>query len=362
MMQSGETVQRVQSILQRSGVTAADVSAGRGNQRLLECSHRGGEIVADATLFLTASLTKPIVSLLAVQLAAEGYFSLNEPVRSFLPEFRRGPLRRITLRHLLTHTSGLPDMLPENEELRTRHATVREFAERTALQLPAFAPAEDCSYCSMGFAVLQQVLEPLLGRSLPEVLSERLFEPLQMRETSLGIREEQSDWWSRAVACELPPGQSPDSDWNWNSRYWRSLGAPWGGLTSTATDLSRLLSCLLADGVLESGERVLSSVAVQTATQNQTQHFHGLPVLHRQFRPWGLGWRFNWPDHAGCFSDFLPTNVWGHWGATGTLMWADPETASWCVILTNQPWEVSQQTILRVSNSVAAALRAEGGA
>ena len=158
MMQSGETVQRVQSILQRSGVTAADVSAGRGNQRLLECSHRGGEIVADATLFLTASLTKPIVSLLAVQLAAEGYFSLNEPVRSFLPEFRRGPLRRITLRHLLTHTSGLPDMLPENEELRTRHATVREFAERTALQLPHLLRQRTAAIAAWGLLCFSRCL------------------------------------------------------------------------------------------------------------------------------------------------------------------------------------------------------------
>ncbi len=350
--------ERILSILGDSEIVGADICAGVGDQVVVECrslQHAALRAV-ETPLFLTASLTKPLVALLVVQLAAEGAWGLNEPVRNFLPAFRRGPLRRITIRHLLTHTSGLPDMLPENEQLRAEHASVQQFAEVTAVQNPAFLPGEDCSYCSMGFAVLQLMIEQISGRSLPCYLRERVLEPLQMVDTALGIPSDAEAWWRRTVPCQLPPGQPVDCDWNWNSRYWRSLGAPWGGLTSTAGDLAGLLQCLLRQGTDAAGRPVFAAEVVKAATSNQTQHFSALSAEHRERRPWGLGWRLNWPDHTGCFSDFLGSEAWGHWGATGTQMWAECATQRWCVILTEKPWEQSQPIIQRISNLIAASL------
>lgn len=354
--------ERILSLLNDSEIAAADICAGVGDRALVECRypHVPAPAAGGSPLFLTASLTKPLIGMLIVQLAADGALGLNEPVRNFLPAFRRGPLRRINFRHLLTHTSGLPDMLPENEQLRAEHATVQQFAELTAAQNPAFLPGEECSYCSMGFAVLQLVIEQITGVALPQYLRDRVLTPLGMSETALGIPLDLEAWWARTVPCQLPPGQPADCDWNWNSRYWRALGAPWGGLTSTAGDLSRLLRCLLRNGRGADGNAIFAAEVVTAATSNQTQYFSALPEAHRKSRPWGLGWRLNWPDHAGCFSDFLPFGAWGHWGATGTQMWADSMTKRWCVILTQQPWEQSQWMIQRISNLLASSLAASG--
>lgn len=138
-------------ILQDSSIQSADIAEGSADQAGLQLWYRanagavgslGVDVVSSIShgRYLIASLTKPVVSLLVVELAAAGHFYLNEPVRSFLPSFRRGALRTVTLRHLLTHSSGLPDMLPDNEALRARHATVAEFTEGTARQDPAFQP------------------------------------------------------------------------------------------------------------------------------------------------------------------------------------------------------------------------------
>ena len=119
----------------------------------------------DDRRYLIASITKPIVAMAAVQLAADGWFALNDAVRDLLPGFNRGPLRQITVRHLLTHTSGLPDMLPQNNELRNAHAGTQEFVNATADVTPDFAAGTDCRYSSMGFAVLAEIIESITQTS-----------------------------------------------------------------------------------------------------------------------------------------------------------------------------------------------------
>ena len=117
--------QILRDIAAKSSLTYADVAAGdAGGLKLrMKYTAHGSGVIADSGLplladelpdrrYLIASITKPIVAMSAVQLAAEGHFALNDAVRDHLPGFQRGPLRPITIRHLLTHTSGLPDMLP----------------------------------------------------------------------------------------------------------------------------------------------------------------------------------------------------------------------------------------------------------
>ncbi|MCE2797039.1 MAG: beta-lactamase family protein [Planctomyces sp.] len=350
------------TLLSRSDLAAADVVAGTRHQTHLAVHFRRphpdstGQLLPDAPgRYLIASLTKPIVSLLAVQLAAAGRLWLNEHLRTFRPDFRRGPLRTITLRHLLTHSSGLPDMLPENEQLRAAHASVADFAAATATQDPAFQPGSAISYCSMGFALLQHVIELTAEQPLPQLLRETLLSPLGMHNSWLGLPAENApELLAHSLPCELPPGQSPHTDWHWNSLYWRTLGAPWGGMTSTATDLGRLLGCIANNGRLPDGRQLISPAVISASLSNQTRCMASLPAADRETRPWGLGWRLNWPDHHGCFSDFLPESAAGHWGATGTLMWVDPLSGRWCVILTNQPFERSQRVIQQLSNLIAA--------
>ena len=367
------------TILAASSVQFADISAGTAAGQTLHLEYTAPEIGAAGALkdhggvnnsaidsqpessgrhYLIASITKPIVGMLAVQLASGGQLSLNEPVRGFVDGFNRGPLRAITFRHLLTHTSGLPDMLLNNNELRARHASLAEFVSETAKVTPEFPAGTGCRYSSMGFAVLAEVIEKITETPLPELLRRDLFAPLRMQDSWLGIpTPEFDDLQASLVPCELPIWQQQAMEWNWNSRYWRCLGAPWGGMTSTSDDLGRLAVCMLNHGMSPDDQSLIHPLVISSATQNQTCNMSGLAECDRLQRPWGLGWRFNWPDHATCFSDFVSSETYGHWGATGTLMWIDPKTQIWCVILTNQPYEVSQTVIQRLSNRIASEVR-----
>ena len=369
MPQPSELIPLLQLIVRNSSVQFADVAAGdaRGQQlRFVYTRQDPSGVILDSPdgtdalrdrRYLIASITKPVVAMLAVKLAAAGQLSLNEPVRNFLDGFHRGPLRSITIRNLLTHTSGLPDMLPNNTELRQQHATLADFVIHTAAVTPEFTPGTDCRYSSMGIAVLGEILERIRATPLANLLHEEFFAPLGMTGTWLGLpRDRSSELSSTVVPCELPPWQDPQSDWNWNSDYWRTLGAPWGGMISSADDLGRLSEAILREQSGDVDDGVLNKAAITACVSNQTRHMSGLSEADRLQRPWGFGWRLNWPDHATCFSDFLPKSAFGHWGATGTMLWIDRRSSRWCVILTNQPYETSQTVIQRMSNLIASSL------
>ena len=363
--------QALRVIAAKSSLKYADVAAGdaRGLKLRLKytaldsgCEAESGSPLPAAELpdrrYLIASITKPIVAMTAVQLAAEGHLALNDAVRDHLPGFHRGPLRQITIRHLLTHTSGLPDMLPQNTELRAASATTQDFVDATADVTPDFAAGTDCRYSSMGFAVLAAIIESITQSTCADHLLRRVLQPASMNSTWLGLPFESVDELLPTVLpCELPVWQTSNSAWSWNSRYWRTLGAAWGGMISTAEDLGRLATCLLNDGGSDSPglatNIIWNSAVVRACLSNQTQHIAGLPEADRVQRAWGFGWRQNWLDHSATFSDFLSVDAVGHWGATGTMMWIEPETSRWCVILTTQPYEQSQSVIQRMSNLVA---------
>ncbi len=161
---------------------------------------------------------------------------------------------------------------------------------------------------------------------------------------------------------ELPIWQDSNSNCSCNSGYWRTLGAAWGGMISTAEDLGRLAGCLLNGG--ESGgldaatNTIWNSAVVDASLSNQSQHIAGLSEADRVQHAWGFGWRRNWLHHSATFSDFLSADAIGHWGATGTMMWIEPASSHWCVILTTQPYEHSRSVIQRMSNVVAVAYAA----
>ena len=367
MVSKDALTEDLRSIAVSSSVQYADLAAGDASGLQLRMTYSAQpkedvQQVSAAVLpdrrYLVASITKPIVGMSAVQLAAEGRLSLNDAVSHFVPGFHRGPLRQITIRHLLTHTSGLPDMLPNNTELRAAHASTNEFVRATATVTPDFAAGTACRYSSMGFAVLAEIIQSVTQSACAHHLKHHVFQPAEMNSTWLGLPVELSDELMPTVLpCELPVWQQQaDSTWNWNSCYWRTLGAPWGGLITTAEDLGRLATCLLnqfhSHGA-DSEVAIWHRAAVRSSLTNQTQHFSELPEADRTQRAWGFGWRQNWLDHSASLSDFLPPSAIGHWGATGTKMWIDPDSSRWCVVLTTQPWEQSCRMIQRMSNLVA---------
>jgi CubicO group peptidase (beta-lactamase class C family) len=235
--------------------------------------------------------------------------------------------------------------------------------------------------------MLAEIVRRVTGKSISDFLRDELFRPLGLNDTALGAPE---DWWAgphakaeRIAHVRLEEGQA-DTDWNWNTRYWRSLGVPWGGLLTTPRDFGVIcqmfLDALKGEGpTLRAGKgsfgfseqptgqlassatgsrtsTLISPATARVMTLNQLQFMPDVPEVERRTRPWGLGWRLNWPGHSASFGDLLGPRTFGHWGATGTLVWIDPDAESFLVLFTTQPQEPEGRYLARISNMVCAAM------
>lgn len=290
------------------------------------CSGLSGRVCPDA-VFLVASVTKPLTALAAVILVESGRLALSDRVCDIVPEFEQRGKARVRIVHLLTHTSGLPDMLPENEDLRREHAPLAQFVEHICRCGLLFLPGTQVRYQSMGTAMLGEVVQRLSGRALADFLQEEIFEPLEMASTSLGIRDDLRD---RVVDVVIAADQQR-TDWHWNSDYWQGFGAPWRGMFSTVDDLTRLLQMFLNQGEGEDGARVLGPAAARVMVTDQIGDMPDLPPGARVSDVWGLGWR------VGKWGDLGSPESFSHGGATGTLVGADPRSGLSCAVFTTQP-------------------------
>ncbi|HLZ10811.1 MAG TPA: serine hydrolase domain-containing protein, partial [Chloroflexota bacterium] len=187
--------------------------------------------------------------------------------------------------------------------------------------------------------------------TLPEFLRKEVFEPLEMADTSLGWQPAKKD----RIAVVRPPKDSTVHDRVWNTPYWLGFGAPWGGLITSPADYAKFCQLALNGGSF-GGVRILSPATVRAMTMNQLDGMPRIPEEDRRCRPWGLGWRLNWPAHSSNFGDLLGPRSFGHWGATGTLAWVDPDTESFAVVLTTQPQEPEGRFLARLSNAICAAM------
>ena len=342
---------RVESLVRSlCGDAAAAACAGTGNTAALpivtgSITPGGDPATADAR-FLVASLTKPVVATLALAAAERGELSLGERVADHLTAFRTGRKRAVRVRHLLTHTSGLPDLLPDDLELRRAGASLRTFLDRAAACDLTFEPGRAVAYSSLGFAVLWDVLTAGDGTRGRDLLRDRVLAPLGMTDTRLGGAPPPGE---RIAEVRRPARASAGERVDiWNDPHWPALGAPWGGLVSTIADLARFVAAWSAGG-----GPVLSPASVRTATGNALAGMRHVSEDGRRCRPWGLGWRLAWPAHAAYFGDLLPPDAFGHWGSTGCVTWCDPATRVWAVILTTIPQDPEGLICGRISNAIA---------
>ena len=294
------------------------MSAGRARSFPAPSARRESDLP-----FLIASPTKPMTASAVLWLRDRRELALTDTVTKFLPDFRGGERGAVTIHHLLTHTSGLPDMLPENTELRRQHAPLSEFVARTCRTPLLFRPGEKVSYQSMGILLAAAIVEKVSGEPMPGFMARTMFNPLGMRQTSFGLG-------GRLVAdtaqCQVPEAER--SDWDWNSPYWRNLASPWGGAHATARDLGTFLEAFASTGGQVLSKATASEMrAIQTGT----------------LRPsFGLGWQ----REPGAFGRTCSVETFGHFGSTGTLIWHDPATATTCVVLTTRPATGSRSSLL----------------
>ena len=334
-------------------VTAASVLVARRGVIVL----RGGwgTLTPDAdsakagpeTVYIVASISKPITVLMLMLLVERGQISLNDPVQKYLPEFQ-GPGRdKVRVQDLLTHTSGLPDMLPENIKLREANAPLRDFVKGSMTTPLLFEPRTSFSYSSMGTLLAAEIVERVTKMPLPQFEEREFFEPLKMKNSSLGLGKRALADTARVQGDSFAQTEKELERYGANSLYLRKLGHPWGGMHSTVDDLGIVLQMFLNGGVYD-GKRILGRATVEAMTTDQNK---------RLGHAWGLGWGLQTSSAWNAFGDLSSERTFGHSGATGTFAWADPQRELVCVILTTRPWRQDRGFLLRrIANVVQAAI------
>ena len=235
---------RLQAETQSGNITSASVLVARHGKVVF---HQGfGRLNPDPgapatqpdTVYLLASISKPVTACGLMLLVEQGRVQLSDPVQHYLPEFQGDHKEKVKVGHLLSHTSGLPDMVPENRELRQAHASLAEFVA-AALRTPLlYEPGTGFSYQSMGTLLAGEITERMTNFPLRDFLRRKMFDPLGMKHTVLGLDEMKIE---ETAFCQESGDPKKPKHWGANSPYWRDMGHPWGGLHSTTGDLAVLL-------------------------------------------------------------------------------------------------------------------------
>ena len=301
-------------------------------------------------MFLLASISKPVTYLGAMILVERGLLNLSDPVTRYIPDFAAHHKEDTLVQHLFTHTSGMPDMLEDNVELRRKHAPLKTFIKGAVNAKPLFKPGTNLSYQSMGTLTVAEIIQRISGMKIRDFLKKEIFDPLKMTATALGSRGVKRD---RLVRVETPAYQSK-SDFGWNSKYWQELGVPWGGMFSAPEDFAKICQLLLNGGKLGK-TRLLSPATVEAMTTNRLADQPEIPEPIRRAKPWGLGWRLNHRGTKSSWGDLLGPRTFGHTGATGTMCWIDPDREGFCLLFTTAIRSKAPWRLVSLSNAVAAA-------
>jgi CubicO group peptidase (beta-lactamase class C family) len=275
----------------------------------------------DSTIYDVASMTKALATVMAVfLLVQDGKIALDDPVQRRLPAFRGRWKEKVTWRHLLTHTSGLPP----GAKVRGRTAAARLAGVlSTSLTTP---PGNHVEYSDVGFIVLYAAAERVAGEPLPRFLKRRVWQPLGMTSTS---------FWPGKTCARCAPTETLHSGQPYRGEpsdpIAHAIGFPTGnaGLFSTARDVARFAAMIANGGVLDSVRILRSDLVAALAEQ--------VPGAgHRT-----LGWEAFCPDeHLTEQQPCRKPVAFGHVGWTGTSFWIDAATHSWVVVMSNRTYDV----------------------
>jgi len=316
-------------VVARGGIVALHLHAGfadRAAERRVE----------PAQPFITMSLGKQLTTTAVFQRIERGDFVLTTPVAEIIPEFGARGKGRVTIAHLLTHTGGMPMMLPPMPpELSTNLEAV---VQATSAALLEFQPGSRVSYSVLvAHAVLAECVRRADGRrrTYRQLLADDLFGPLGMKETTLGCPDRVRARLAPVVARDRRQGL-------FDPAFLEGLGSvigedteiPAGGYVSTAPDFHRFAEMLRRGGELD-GVRILSPATVAAIQENRTgDQPNTLWAYTEGFRGWD-----QWPAYLGLGfflrgEGFFPTpfgqlaspSTFGGFGAGSSVFWIDPIT------------------------------------
>ncbi|HVQ39543.1 MAG TPA: serine hydrolase domain-containing protein [Pyrinomonadaceae bacterium] len=338
-----------------SSFLAERIAAGDFPSAVYLIAERGEVVFADAlgnavveptktaatidTIYDLASLTKPLVTgMLCARRIETGELTLDSSVSHYLAEFDRTDKQSITVRHLLTHSSGLPAWRPLY--ILTKGDRERTLSEIANLELD-YAPGTRVIYSDMGFITLGFMLERLEGKPIAEVAKEELFDQLSLTRTffnpessmQTGIAAcERGNSYERGTCRDCVAPSDFEAHKTWRERLiWGEvhdgngffLGGAAGhaGLFSTAPE-----TLVLAHQFLASQSKLLASPTCELFRQNLTE---GLDEAR------SFGWQLAVTKDSAAGLD-LPRDSFGHSGFTGTSCWLDPHDLRVFILLTNR--------------------------
>jgi len=338
--------QRMKSFIDRQTVAGAVTLVAHGGD-IVEFDAAGmadveaGHPMQKDTIFQIMSMTKPFTAVGIMMLAEQGKLALRDPVEQYLPEFHglrvattanpdaarlSIPNHAITIRDLLTHTSGMQDY-PGPPAIRdypqTMSVPLEEVVRQLAKQALLFQPGTQWSYSSPGIEILGRIIEVCSGEKYEDYITEHILRPLDMKDSffyppadKIGriamVYAEQDGKLARAPASIL--GGDPAKH-----RQGSVFSAPGWGLYSTAEDLLHFYRMMLGNGVYE-GHRYLSPFSVHLMRERQTTEIQ--PVGWMRGSDYGLAWEVV-TDPLGELAGHT-IGTYGHGGAFGTQGWIDP--------------------------------------
>ncbi|WP_053218465.1 serine hydrolase domain-containing protein [Virgibacillus senegalensis] len=276
--------------------------------------------MTEDTIFDLASLSKIFTTTAAMKLYEQGYFELDDPVADYIPEFAENGKGEVTIRQLMTHTSGFPAWIPLYSRGENREDRMEIVYQSELIALPG----EQYTYSDLNMITLGGLIEQLSGKRLDQFVYDTITGPLNMEDTMYNPPAELK---SRIAATEYQ--DVPDRGLVWGEVHdenaWSLDGvAGHAGVFSTAEDLAVFGHMFLNEGRY-GGTQILQPETVKLLTENQIPQFPG--DSH------GLGWELG----QGWYMDALSEGTTlGHTGYTGTSMVINQNNDTIAILLTNR--------------------------
>jgi len=274
------------------------------------------------SLFDLASLTKPLATASAVlHLQETGEIDLTEKLSSFIPEFKKDETKKITIKHLLTHTSGLPDWQPLYEPRFNK----TNGWERLIEVEPQSKLGSEMVYSCLGFILLAELIRKLSGVSLDEYSRRHIFGPIGLKNLLFNPELSRKDIVPTAF-CPFRNKVLRGVVHDENAFIFDGEGGN-SGLFGTAEDIYQYCLMLMNGGEIN-GNRVFRSETVQAFLENQNP---------KNISPRTMGWDYKLGDdeYMSC-GKLMPVGSVGHLGFTGTSVWMDPISKYIIILLSNR--------------------------
>jgi CubicO group peptidase (beta-lactamase class C family) len=343
---SSERLATVSRVVQRGisagGYPGASVIIGRNGYAVmkkgfgrLSWSSESPEVDLHS-IYDLASLTKVVGTTTALMvLYDEGKIDLDAPVKQYLPAFSGGMKDRVTIRHLLTHRSGLP---PGRDLWRTARTPAE--AREQVLATPLGCRPGDCyEYSDLGADVLGFVVETVAGERMDKFLEKHVYGPLGMTDTYF-LPPTSVKWRVAPTEVSPPRGYPLKGEVHDENAYALGGVAGHAGLFSTAADLS-IYAQMMINGGEYGGVRVIADSTVQLFTR-------------REAGTRALGW--DTCNNRGSCGSLMGEEAYGHTGFTGTSLWVDPDRDLFVILLTNRVHAAKAQRPAKVIADVRADL------